>query len=170
MVLRNVAAMIHRQATSRIQPVRVNKTTPPGMSFRPQRSGVEESTTLGEKPTQDKTCNLGRFLDSLSLPRNDISVGGFVFLHGFYSLRCMAMNHRRYIGCTVYWVIPFNHTGCIRNVAGGRLPPLRTHRGVVSSICTDCNRNVPGTAHRPFPTVSLIRLFFNRRGSKTPVF
>ena len=38
----------------------------------------------------------------------------------------MAMNHRRYIGCTMYRVIPFNRTGCIRNVAGGRLPPLQT--------------------------------------------
>ena len=37
----------------------------------------------------------------------------FVTLH-------VAMNHRRYIGCTVYWVIPFNRTGYIRNVAGGR--------------------------------------------------
>ena len=28
-------------------------------------SGVEESTTLGNKPAQDRTCCLGRFLDSL---------------------------------------------------------------------------------------------------------
>ena len=64
----------------------------------------------------------------------------------------MAMNHRRYIawfrltarvlfgtfperhtGRSLrfrWWVIPFNHTGCIRDA--------------------------PGTAHRPFPTVSLV--------------
>ena len=28
-------------------------------------SGVEESTTWDNEPTQDKTCYLGRFLDSL---------------------------------------------------------------------------------------------------------
>ena len=33
------------------------------------------------------------------------------------------MNHRRYI-CSVYGVVPFNRTGYIRYVAGGRLPPL----------------------------------------------
>ena len=49
---------------------------------------------------------------------------GSVQPHSLYSSRCLAMNHRRYIGCTVYWAIPFNRTGYIRNVAGGRLPPL----------------------------------------------
>ena len=38
-------------------------------------SGVEESSTLDNEPTQEKTCNSGRFLDSLSLPRNDMSGG-----------------------------------------------------------------------------------------------
>ena len=74
-----------------------------------------------------------------------------------------SMNHRRYIGCTIYCVIPFNHTGCIRDVAGGRLPPLRTHRWVVPFTHTGYIRNVPGTAHRPFPTVSLVGIFLNRR-------
>ena len=50
----------------------------PTLSFRPQRSGVEESTTLDNEPPQDKICNSGRFLDSLSLPRNDMSGGGSV--------------------------------------------------------------------------------------------
>ena len=40
-----------------------------------------------------------------------------------------------------FCVVPFNRMGCIRHV--------------------------PGTAHRPFPTVSLIGLFLNRRISKT---
>ena len=74
---------------------------------------------LEKKPTQDKICNLVRFLDSLSLPRNDMSGGGAPFCpHGLYSLRSMvvlraanqnlliagdnhtlipSMNHRRYI-------------------------------------------------------------------------
>ena len=67
------------------------------LSFRPQRSGVEESTTLDNEPPQDKICNSGRFLDSLSLPRNDMAGGGSVCPYRFYLLRCMAMNHRRYI-------------------------------------------------------------------------
>ena len=90
------------------------------LSFRPERSGVEESTTLDNEPTQDKTCYLGRFLDSHSLPRNDMSGGGsvlsarviFVTLHGDES-------------SPLHCVVPFNRTGCIRNVAGGRLPNLR---------------------------------------------
>ena len=47
-------------------------------------SGVEESTTLEKEPPQDKTINLGSFLDSHSLPRNDMSVGGSGSQHGLY--------------------------------------------------------------------------------------
>ena len=50
----------------------------------------------------------------------------------------------------------FNRTGYIRNVAGGRLPPLRSRWGVVPFNHTGSSRYVSGTAHRPFPTVSLI--------------
>ena len=103
---------------------------------------MEESTTLEKKSTQDKICNLVRFLDSLSLPRNDMSGGGAPFYpHGLYSERCMvvlraanqnlliaggnhtlipSMNHRRYIGYTVYGAIPSTRTGCKCHVAGGR--------------------------------------------------
>ena len=53
-------------------------------------SGVEESTTLEKELPQDITSNFGRFLDSHSLPRNDMSGGWFqlsarvlsVTLHG----------------------------------------------------------------------------------------
>ena len=67
------------------------------MSFRPERSGVEESTTLEDGPTQDKACYLSRFLDSHSFARNDMSICDSIQPHGLYSGRCMAMNHRRYI-------------------------------------------------------------------------
>ena len=43
---------------------------------------MEESTTLEKEPPQDKTSNLGSFLDSHSLPRDDMSVGGFGCPHG----------------------------------------------------------------------------------------
>ena len=104
----------------------------------------------------------------------------------------MAMNHRRYIGwfhssqrvifgtllerhtgrsLRFRWrVLSFNRTGYIRNVAGGRLPPLRTRRWVMLFIPTGCVRNAAGTAHRPFPTVSLICLFFYRRVPRTSAF
>ena len=39
--------------------------------------------------------------------------------------------------------------------------------GVAPFIRTGCIRYAPGTAHRPFPTVSLIGGFLNRRISKT---
>ena len=47
-------------------------------------SGVEESTTWQNEPTQDKTCHLGRFLDSLR-SRNDIIDGWFHFVHTGYN-------------------------------------------------------------------------------------
>ena len=47
-------------------------------------SGVEESTTLENEPTQDNTCHLGRFLNSHSLPRNDMPLGGSGCSRGLY--------------------------------------------------------------------------------------
>ena len=64
--------------TWQIQPVWINRTTSQVCHSDRSVSGVEESTTLVKKPAQGKACNLGRFLDSLSLPRNDMSGGGFV--------------------------------------------------------------------------------------------
>ena len=64
----------------------------------------------------------------------------------------------------------FNRTGYFRNVAGGRLPPLRAHRWVVPFNRTGYNRNAPGTAHRPFSTVSLIGAFFYPTCLKTDTF
>ena len=45
--------------------------------------------------------------------------GGFIHPHGLYSLRCHGDE-----SSPLHCVVPFNHTGYIRNVAGGRLPPL----------------------------------------------
>ena len=44
--------------------------------------------------------------------------------------------------------------------AGGRLPPLRSRWGVVPFNHTGSSHYVSGTAHRPFPTVSLVGGFF----------
>ena len=48
----------------------------------------------------------------------------------------------RSLGMTCRDVVPFNHTGYTRNVAGGRLPPLRTHWWVVPFNRTGCIRGV----------------------------
>ena len=82
-------AMDHRRyiawfhSTTRV--VNVAKTTCVDKQNHPQVchsdrsvSGVEESTTLDKEPTQGKTGNSGRFLDSHSLPRNDMSICGSI--------------------------------------------------------------------------------------------
>ena len=113
-----------RSAPERTELFPIKPKTSPIMSFRPQRSGVEESITFGKEPTQDKTGYSGRFLDSLcSLgmtcwqvvlriltgyicnapgtahrPFPTVSLAGrTVQPHGLFSPRCLAMNHRRYI-------------------------------------------------------------------------
>ena len=53
------------------------------------------------------------------------------------------------------WVIPFIRTGCICNVAGGRLPPLHTRRWVIPFIRTGCICNV---ADGRLPPLRLLRL------------
>ena len=140
---------------------------------------MEESTTLGKRPTQDKTCHSGRFLGSFhSL--------GMTYAVGFTSapivptmrsvvprlihrlrrspfpegkvLRGSIQPHRLYskrggrLIAAPTGVVPFNRTGCNCNVAGGRLPPLQTHQWVIPFIYTGYIRDAPGTAHRPFPT------------------
>ena len=82
----------------------------------------------------------------------------------------MAMNHRRYIGCTVYWAIPFNPTGSIRNVAGGKIAAPTCRCEVMPFIPTGYIRCASGTAHRPFPTVSLTGPFFQPPWLKTDTF
>ena len=79
-------------ATLRIQPVWISGTTPHVCHSDRSVSGVEESTTLVNEPTQNKTCYSGRFLDSL-----------------------------RSLGMTCRYVVSFNHTGHICNVAGGKI-------------------------------------------------
>ena len=91
------------------------------------------------------------------------------------------------VGITYRGVVPFIRTGYIRYVAwrwiiaatlrnsiqphrlymqrGGR--QIAAPTGVVPFIHTGYNRNVPGTAHRPFPTVSLIGVVFNQCIFKT---
>ena len=111
-------------------------------------SGVEESTTLEEGLTQDKTCCLGRFLDSLR------SLG----------MTCRGQSHLDSIdeSSPLHWVY---------RVLGNTIQPHRLYlqrggRQIAAPTCvtpfihTGYNRNGPGTAHRPFPTVSLIRPFF----------
>ena len=103
MVPRNVAAMIHRHDTQRIQPVWMNETTYRRVIQAFSVSGVEESTTLEDEPPQDKACCLGRFLGSLPFARNDMSEVVPFSPHRLYSLRSVAMGHRRYIVPCIGW-------------------------------------------------------------------
>ena len=91
------------------------------MSFRPQRKrsgGIYPSCRNNRRKV--KSAAWKDPSTPFHFGRDDMLVGGTIHPHGLYLLRGMAMDHRRYIGYTVYWAIPFNRTGCIRNVAGGR--------------------------------------------------
>ena len=109
-------------------------------------SGVEESTTLVKEPTQDKTCCLGRFLDSHSFARNDMPGGGSVL-----STRVIFGALLGDESSPLHCVVPFNRTGCIRDVAGGRLPPLHARQWVVPFIRTGYNCNVPRNGTQAVP-------------------
>ena len=87
---------------------------------------------------------------------------GTVQPHGLYLQRFMAMNHRRYIA----W---FRSTARVvfATWRAADLPPLRTHRLMIPFNRTDSIRGAPGTARRPFPTVSLEGECFTQRFSKT---
>ena len=50
--------------------------------------------------------------------------GGFVYPHGLFLQRFPERHTGRSLRFR-WWAVPFNHTGCIRNAAGGRLPPLQ---------------------------------------------
>ena len=109
---------------------------------------MEESTTLEDGPTQGKTCYSGRFLDSHSFARNDTSGGGSIRPHRLYSERGMAMNHRRYIAwyhSTTQVVFEAWRAANCRPYLRNTIQPHGLYWG-----------RPPGTAHRPFPTVSLM--------------
>ena len=96
------------------------------MSFRPLASAEWRNPPRWMKSTQDKTCCLSRFLGSLR-PRNDMSGGGFVHPHGLYSLRCMAMNHRRYSASSI--VVPFGWNGSMPGTWRAAAAPTDTPVG-----------------------------------------
>ena len=92
----------------------------------------------------------------------DTLVGGTIHPHKLYSLHCLAMNHRRYIAwfhSTTRVVFETWRAASSRPYGRGTYHPTQVIFGTY-----------PGTAHRPFPTVSLIRPFFNHRDLKTSAF
>ena len=115
---RNVAAMIHRHATPRIQPVGTKRNHPPTMSFR------ASETSRGIFPSCMFYLVLVYFPTWWISPlryrsgRNDILEGDSVLsaqviLGTWRAARLPPLRLR-------WWAVPFNRTGCIRNVAGGR--------------------------------------------------
>ena len=73
----------------------------------------------------------------------------------------------------LHCVVPFNHTGCNRDVAGGRLPPLQTHRLVVpfnrtGRICSVAGGLQPLQTHRWVVLFNRTGCIRNAAGGKTP--
>ncbi len=120
--MRHVAAAICRQPAARPESWYVyicNSQTRNVCHSDRSVSGVEESTTLDNEPPQDKTCYLGRFLDSLRFARNDMSGGVPINLTGCIRYGASPSPGLDGVGstplhCSVYGVVPFNLTGCIR--------------------------------------------------------
>ena len=105
-------------------------------------------------------------------PRNGTQAVHYGFAGGRYrsSTRVIYATLHGDESSPLHCVVPFICTGCIRNVAGGRLPPLRSRWWAVPFIRTGCNRHAPGMAHRPFSTVSPMGGFLNQRISKAGTF
>ena len=121
------------------------------MSFRPLASAEWRNPPRGIM--NHHKIKLAAWEDSSTpfhFARNDMSGGGSV-LSAWVLFGTLLGDE----SSPLHGVVPFNHTSYIRDVVGGRLPPLRTHRWVIPFIRTGCIRSAPGTAHRPFPTVSL---------------
>ena len=96
----------------------------------------------------------------------DTLVGSTVQTHGLYLKRCLAMNHRRYFGFHIWGDTIYPHK--LYSQRGGRLIAAPT--GVTPFNHTGYIGDVPGTAHRPFPTVSLVGAFLNQRIPKQDTF
>ena len=94
--------------------------------------------------------------------RNDIPEGITFYPHRLYLQRGRRHNSHPYMH------VGTSYQSFLRVVfvtlLGDESSPLHC---VVPFIHTSYIRNVPGTAHRPFPTVSLMGIFLNRRISKT---
>ena len=114
-------------------------------------SGVEESTTLEKEPPQDKICNSGRFLDSHSFARNDMSVGSSGCPQELYSER----PPERHIGRSLRFrwkVLPLRPLflqcrawyRASSTVYGGPPSPKGKVMGVIPFNRTGCIPNVAG--------------------------
>ena len=135
--------------------------SPNDMSFRASECESRNLLKLQFFPCVGYCCSLSGFLH-FACVRNDMSVGGSVRPHRFYSLRCMAMNHRRYIAwyhSTAQVVFETWRAANCRPYLRNTIQPHGLYWG-----------RPPGTAHRPFPTVSLIGVLIHKRISKTDTF
>ena len=167
--MRHVAAAICRQPAARPESWYVyicNSQTRNVCHSDRSVSGVEESTTLDNEPPQDKTCYLGRFLDSLRFARNDMSGGVPINLTGCIRYGASPSPGLDGVGstplhCSVYGVVPFNQTGCICNGASpspgldgvGSTPLHCTVYRVVPFNPTGCNCHVAGGRLPPLQAV-----------------
>ena len=147
------------------------------MSFRAER--VEESSRAASFILCWFFHQRSRFLHSADAPVGmTISVRFYGFAHCFTSIsRCPAALIRLALGRASFprGKLLFRAFGWYRSTArgvfvtfyGDESSPLHW---VVPFNPTDCIRNVPGTAHRPVPTVLLVGGFLNQRISKAETF
>ena len=92
-------------------------------------SGVEESTTLDEEPTQDKICHLGRFLDSFHSLGMTWSVGGSVMSARVVFGTWRAADCRPYIRSTSAPIVPTMRNVVLRLIHRLRRSPFPEGEG-----------------------------------------
>ena len=149
-----------RALGSRNQFVTFSKKTPVIQAL--SESGVEESTQVAKI-----TCVWERLLLGKIPPLHFISVGMTCRWvvpfcpYRLYSKRGGRHNSRPYMHAGGWYRSTVR--GVFASFCGDESSPLHC---VIPFIHTDYSRNVPGTAHRPFPTVSLVGGFFIQGISK----
>ena len=106
-------------------------------------------------PTGPQDRNRGTFVFVPSNAKTFVVVlGGTVQQNGLYSQRGQPLAGLDGVGstplhCSVYRVVPFNPTGCICHVAGGRLPMELWWGCPRQSIDFNSLREAPPLRHRP---------------------
>ena len=151
---RNVAAMIHRH-NSVSNRIRGGKTEPLPSCHSEQVKRAEESSQVANFILWWFFHQRGGFLHSADAAVGMTYVSGLIVTD--LNVQRFRLTPDGDESSPLHCVTPFNCTGYSRNVAGGRLPPLHARRWVIPFNRTGYICHAPGTAHRPFPTVSLKR-------------
>ena len=129
-------------STLQIQPVWLNGT--PSRHVIPrERMRVEESSQAASFILCWFFIQRRRFLHSAGAP---VGMTERRYVFWYYREQFRPFGPERHTGRSLWfrwWVDSFNRTGCIRDIAGGRLPPLHARWWVIPFIRTGCIRHVP---------------------------